>query len=187
MSALSDKEKDALLKLARSAITSELDPSAKIERPDELSPVLVEKRGCFVTLHKSGNLRGCIGIIEPEKSLLAAVEENALHAAFRDPRFSPLQSDELPEIDIEISMLSVPKALDFKDAEDLKAKLKPGVHGVILAQGLRRATFLPQVWEQLPSPDDFLGHLSLKAGLKRTGWKDEKTTIEVYQAEYFSE
>lgn len=187
MASLSDREREALLKLARSAITSALDRSAKLKKPDDLTPVMTEKRGCFVSLHKSKMLRGCIGIIEPEKPLVAAVEENARHAAFRDPRFAPLQFDELDQVDIEISVLGVPQPLNFKGPEDLKAKLKPGIHGVILSRGPRKATFLPQVWGQLPSPEAFLEHLCLKASLKKDDWKDEQTRIEVYEVEYFSE
>ena len=187
MSTLSDDDREILLKLARSAVASELGKSPEVERPRDISPTLSEKRGCFVTLHKSGMLRGCIGTLEPEKSLISSVEENALSAAFRDPRFPPLEADELPEVEIEISVLTVPKAIDFKDSDDLKAQLKPGVHGVILSQGWHRATFLPQVWEQLPAKEDFLGQLCLKGGLKKTGWMDKKTTVEVYEAEYFSE
>ena len=150
MSTFTDEEREILLKLVRSVIASKLNKKLKVERPKDISPRLTEKRGCFVTLHKTGVLRGCIGTIEPETSLVSSIEENALNAAFRDPRFPPLKADELSEIDIEISVLTVPKVLDFKDGDDLKKKLSPGVHGVILSQGFHRATFLPQVWEQLP-------------------------------------
>ena len=187
MASLSDKERSALLKLARSAITAELDHETAVNRPSELSENLTEKRGCFVTLHINGMLRGCIGTIEPEKSLVVSVEENALNAAFRDPRFPPLRIHELSKIDIEISVLTVPTPLDFKDSADLLAKVKPGVHGVILMKEWKRATFLPQVWEQLPDKEAFLGQLSLKAGLKKTDWMHSDTTIQIYEAEYFSE
>jgi AmmeMemoRadiSam system protein A len=140
-----------------------------------------------VTLHKNGALRGCIGTIEPVTPLIACVEENAINAAFRDPRFPPLTEDELADIDIEISVLTVPSRLEFENGEDLKNKLEAGIHGVILSQGYRRSTFLPQVWEQLPQKDAFLEHLCLKGGMPKTAWMDPQTKVEVYEAEYFSE
>ena len=187
MSALTDKDRYALLRLARSAIDSELIKGHAIQRPEDLSAALTEKRGCFVTLHKEGALRGCIGTIEPEASLVNGVEENALNAAFRDPRFPPLSKEELPEIEIEVSVLTPPRVIEFSDEKDLKAKLKPDIHGVILSHGWQRSTFLPQVWKQLPDTEDFLGNLCQKAGLERTCWKDQGTTVKVYEAEYFSE
>ncbi len=187
MSTLTDKDHKALLKLARSVITSELVKGSVTERPTEISPALAEKRGCFVTLHKKGALRGCIGTIEPVKPLISCVEDNASNAAFRDPRFPPLKANELPDINIEVSVLSVPRILEHKDGEDLKAKLKPGVHGVILSKGWHSSTFLPQVWEQLPDTQLFLEHLCQKGGMKKTCWMDKDTVVKVYEAEYFSE
>ncbi|MFC1814739.1 AmmeMemoRadiSam system protein A [Thermodesulfobacteriota bacterium] len=187
MSTLTDAERIVLLKLARSVIESEIIKNKSIIRPREISPALNEKRGCFVTLHQNEALRGCIGTIEPAKPLISCVEENAVNAAFRDPRFSPLDKDELTTVDIEISVLTVPRQLEFKDGEDLKEKLKPGIHGVILSQGYRRATFLPQVWEQLPEKEAFLGHLCQKGSMAKKAWLDRETKVEVYEAEYFSE
>jgi AmmeMemoRadiSam system protein A len=187
MSTLTDEDRKSLLKLARSVLESELIKGAKIKRPVNISPPLNEKRGCFVTLHKSDVLRGCIGTIEPVRSLVANVEENAINAAFKDPRFPPLTSDELEAVDIEVSVLTLPTILEFKDAEDLKQKLKSGVHGVILSRDWRGATFLPQVWEQLPDKEVFLENLCQKGGMERSAWKDKNTTVKVYEAEYFSE
>jgi AmmeMemoRadiSam system protein A len=184
---LTREERDALLKLARSAIEAELIKGAQIERPDKPTPVMGEKRGCFVTLHKRGALRGCIGTIEPVKSLVSCIEENALNAAFCDPRFSSLVKEELEEIDIEISVLSVPKPLYFESDEDLKKKLKPGIHGVILSSGWQKATFLPHVWSQLPDIETFLGHLCMKAGMEKSSWKNKETNILTYEATFFSE
>jgi AmmeMemoRadiSam system protein A len=115
------------------------------------------------------------------------VEKNAKNAAFGDPRFPALRVDELKEIDIEISVLSVPEALRFKDGEDLKGKLEPNVHGVILSRGMHRSTFLPQVWKQLPKKEKFLEHLCLKGGMSATAWQETKTKVEVYTAEVFGE
>ena len=187
MSTLTDEDRESLLKLARSVIESELISGARIKRPTNVSPPLKEKRGCFVTLHKGGVLRGCIGTIEPVRSLVSNVEENAINAAFKDPRFPPLAINEIEAVDIEVSVLTVPKILEFKDAEDLKQKLKPGVHGVILSRDWRGATFLPQVWQQLPDKEVFLENLCHKGGMERSAWKDKNTTVKVYEAEYFSE
>jgi AmmeMemoRadiSam system protein A len=187
MAALTASDKEFLVEFSRSVIQEALHKGKKIPAPASISPAVHEKRGCFVSLHQHGNLRGCIGTIEPEQALLKGVEENALNAAFRDPRFSPLTAKELLSTDIEVSVLTVPERLKFKDAEDLKSQLKPGIHGVILSKGWQRATFLPQVWEQLPDKEMFLKHLCQKAGMGSNCWKDPDTVVEVYKAEYFSE
>ena len=184
---LSTQDREALLKLARSAIEARLVKRAKVVRPRQVSSVLKESRGCFVTLHKHGRLRGCIGTIEPICSLLECVERSAQSAAFDDPRFPPLKADELKEIDIETSVLSVPKPLGFANGEELKRKLEPNVHGVILSRGGHRSTFLPQVWRQLPDKEQFLEHLCLKGGMSPKAWQDPETRVEVYEAEVFGE
>ncbi|RPI53238.1 MAG: AmmeMemoRadiSam system protein A, partial [Deltaproteobacteria bacterium] len=183
---ISIQDKKALLRLARTAIEAKLVDGVKVERPVP-SPILKEDRGCFVTLHKYGQLRGCIGTIEPVCSLAECVGENAQNAAFKDPRFPRLSAEELSEIDIEVSVLSVPERLDFKDGNDLKRQLRPNVHGVILSRGMHRSTFLPQVWEQLPDKELFLEQLCLKGGMPSTAWEDPSTNVEVYQAEVFGE
>jgi AmmeMemoRadiSam system protein A len=187
MAELGPSDKSFLVQFARSVIQEALDKGKKIPTPDSVSPAVHEKRGCFVSLHQQGNLRGCIGTIEPEQDLLSGVEENAVNAAFRDPRFSPLHAKELSSIAIEVSVLTVPERLRFKDGEDLKSQLKPGVHGVILSKGWQRATFLPQVWDQLPDKEIFLKHLCQKAGMGPTCWEDPDIQVEIYEAEYFSE
>ncbi|GBC59111.1 hypothetical protein DENIS_0042 [Desulfonema ishimotonii] len=187
MSPLRNEDRRWLLQLARSVIVAKLDRERDVDVPDNAPAALKEKRGCFVTLHKKGRLRGCIGTIEPVQSLVAGVRENALNAAFQDPRFPGLEKKELAEISIEISVLTVPVLLEYEDIGDLKAKLRPGVHGVILSKGWQRSTFLPQVWEQLPDKELFLSHLCHKAGMKKECWKGEDIKIRVYEAEYFSE
>jgi len=187
MSEIEENDRTYLLNLARSVIGSKLGEEEKNEESESGSRVLKEKRGCFVTLHKRGQLRGCIGTIEPVTPLAEGVEENALNAAFRDPRFPPLTRDELGLIDIEVSVLTVPKPLEFKDGEELLEKLKPGVHGVILSRGWKRSTFLPQVWKQLPDKKIFLEHLCQKGGMGKDCWKDPETEVKVYKAEYFEE
>jgi hypothetical protein len=187
MSPMSKEEKHYLLQLARTVILGRLGEKPSGPFPERSSPVFMEKRGCFVTLHSKGRLRGCIGTIEPIKPLIDGVKENAIHAGFQDPRFSPVTLHEMDLITIEISILTKPVLLRFENSDDLKSLLKPGVHGVILSQGYCRATFLPQVWKQLPETEDFLGHLCQKAGMEKTCWKDTKTAVEVYEVFFFSE
>jgi AmmeMemoRadiSam system protein A len=119
--------------------------------------------------------------------LIDCVEENSLNSAFCDPRFPPLTLEELPDIEIEISVLTVPRRIEFVDGEDLKNKLKPCIHGVILSRGSRRSTFLPQVWEQLPDKELFLDHLCQKGNMGKKSWMDKETIVMVYEVEYFSE
>ena len=137
------------------------------------------------TLTINGNLRGCIGYIEPIKPLYQAVIDNARSAVLSDPRFSPVRQDELGKINVEVSVLSNPVPLEFKTPDDLLQKLKPGVHGVILQKGPYHSTFLPQVWEQLPDKIMFLEHLSMKGGMARDGWKTSE--VRTYTAEHFQE
>ena len=184
---LSTQDRDALLRLARSAIEARLVKGAKVDRPRHISSIANELRGCFVTIHKHGQLRGCIGTIEPTCSLLECVEKNAQNAAFDDPRFPPLSVKELKKIDIEISVLSVPETLTFNDGNELKQQLKTNVHGVILSRGRYRSTYLPQVWKQLPDKEQFLEQLCLKGGMSPKAWQDPETKVEVYEAEAFGE
>jgi AmmeMemoRadiSam system protein A len=184
---LSLVDQKALLSLARTAIEAKLVEGVEVKRPDVSTPAMLEERGCFVTLHKDGQLRGCIGSIEPVSPLLECIEDNAQNAAFRDPRFPGLRTEELQEIDIEVSVLTVPKELVFKDGEDLKRQLRPSVHGVILSRGVKRSTFLPQVWKQLPDKEEFLKHLCLKGGMSSKAWQDTNTQVKVYEAEVFGE
>ncbi|MFH1102331.1 MAG: AmmeMemoRadiSam system protein A [Pseudomonadota bacterium] len=187
MSHLTDSDKKALLTLARSVIAAELVRGKKPIQPEKLSEEMTRKRGCFVSLHKTGDLRGCIGTIEPIVPVIRGIEENAKNAAFHDPRFSPLRKEELDSVDIEISILTEPRVLVFKDSDDLKHQLKPGIHGVILSKGYQRATFLPQVWDQLSDTEDFLSELCRKAGMGRSCWKTGGVTVSVYEVENFSE
>jgi uncharacterized protein len=181
-------EKTFLLETARSVVTSEFLPgSTSPAGAIDDFPALRKKRGCFVTLHKRGALRGCIGTIEPIHPLIDCVKRNALNAAFHDPRFPSVKVEELPELNIEISVLTVPAPLVYRDPEDLKNKLVPGHHGVILSQGWHSATFLPQVWDQLPDKTAFLTHLCQKAGLAGKAWREKETLLQVYTVVHFSE
>lgn len=186
MSMIPEKNKKELLEYAREIIKARIEqrsPAFELTNCELYS----QKRGCFVSLHKNGNLRGCIGIISPDYPLAEAVKMNAVNAAFDDPRFFPLQNDELYEIDLEISVLTVPEKLEYSDSNELVKKLIPEKHGVIVSKGFRKATFLPQVWEQLPEPVQFLKHLCTKAGLNPFSWKDSDLIVQTYEAEVFSE
>ena len=136
-----------------------------------VNPEILQKPGaCFVTLTRDGALRGCIGSLEACRPLLDDLRSNALAAALRDPRFPPLTAAELPDVDIEVSVLGTPQALVFSSEAEALSRLRPGIDGVILTAGGRRATFLPQVWEQLPDPAEFIGRLKQKAGLPASYW-----------------
>jgi AmmeMemoRadiSam system protein A len=157
-----------LLPIARAAIAHALG----IPRTaDESAPWLTEHGACFVTLTQSGNLRGCIGTLEAYRSLLTDLKSNAVSAALRDPRFSPLSKDELGITTIEISLLSPTIPMTFSNEADALAQLRPGVDGVVFEYDGYRSTFLPQVWEQLPSPQEFMAHLKRKAGLPDDFWQ----------------
>jgi len=185
---LSEEEGKKLLKVARDTIQSALGEQKSEGAGEEvLSPVLSERRGTFVTLTLQGALRGCIGRIIPREPLLEGVKANAIQAAFQDPRFRPLSRGELDQVKIEVSILTEPVPLSYSEAHDLMNKLKPGTDGVILKKGCKQATFLPQVWEQLPKPEDFLTHLCLKAGLEGDAWKHDKLDVSVYRVQAFEE
>jgi AmmeMemoRadiSam system protein B/AmmeMemoRadiSam system protein A len=154
---------------------------------DSFPAKFAENKGCFVTLTTHGQLRGCIGNILPQESLYRAIINNAENAALRDPRFSPVQPDELDKIEIEISVLTVPVPLAFKSPDDLLSKLRPHRDGVVLKIGGRSATYLPQVWSQIPNKADFLGTLAQKAGCAPSDWRNPGTEVFVYQVESFSE
>ena len=185
---LSGEEQKLLLETARNAIWKELNKEEKLPLViDEYSPILQEKGACFITLKKKGVLRGCVGSIEVVQPLIRDVRDRAVAAAFQDYRFPPLTLPEFDEIRIEISRLTQPCILNYEDAEDLINKLRPQIDGVILRYQTRRATFLPQVWEQLPSPELFLNRLCIKMGLDQTAWRSVKLQVETYQVEKFQE
>lgn len=156
-----------LLQLARAAIAARFGETAPASAD---LPELHRKGATFVTLTQRGDLRGCIGSLEAWRPLLTDVQENACAAAFRDPRFNPLREAELPITRIEVSLLSPAELMHFRDEADALAQLRPNIDGVILTVGQYRSTFLPQVWEQLPEPAEFMAHLKQKAGLPAAYW-----------------
>jgi AmmeMemoRadiSam system protein A len=185
---LSEEEGRYLLSVARKTIDDRLHGREGGSRPDqEKSLKYSERRGTFVTLTTGGALRGCIGHIVPQESLIEGVRVNAINAAFRDPRFRPISPKEWEKVKIEVSILTDPRPLAYSDAEDLLRKIRPGIDGLIIKKGYAQATFLPQVWEQLPDKKEFLSHLCLKAGLDAHAWKSEKLEVLTYQVQAFHE
>ena len=177
-----------LLNLARTTIQGVVTTGRLPEiDPTSLPSDLTEPKGCFVTLTKGGQLRGCIGHIFPREPLYRAVMDNARSSAILDSRFPPVQPEELDEIEIEVSVLTVPQDLRFESPADLLRKLRPNLDGVVLKVGQRQATFLPQVWEQLPDKEEFLARLTMKAGLRPSAWRESGTAILTYQVEAFKE
>ncbi len=182
---LTEEQGNTLLDLARQTIQEKLGGAKQAAMP--LDSALESECGTFVTLKINGALRGCIGNLLPAGSVAEGVQRNALNAAFKDSRFAPLTAEELAKVEIDISVLSKPQKLEYKDGEDLIAKLRPGIDGVILQIGGAGATFLPQVWEQLPDPALFLDHLCRKAGMPDNVWRDAHPEIEIYQVQCFEE
>ena len=169
-----------LLALARAAIAHRLGRGPAPVVPDD--PRLHAKGATFITLAKDGELRGCIGSLRRSRELGEDVIHNALSAAFEDSRFAPLAAEELDAVTIEVSILSEPEFLDFFGEEELLAQLRPGADGLIIFSGCHSATFLPQVWEQLPEPRQFLAALKHKAGLPTN-----REVVELMAARYHVE
>ena len=178
-----DDRGEILLAIARSAISRRL---GRAVAANESVTWLASPGACFVTLTISGELRGCIGTLEPYRPLLQDLQQNALAAAFHDPRFPPLNQRELDAVKVEVSLLSPVAPLAFRDEEDAVAQLRSGIDGVILEYGRNRGTFLPQVWEQLPLPREFFRHLKMKAGLSPNFWA-EGVRLSRYTVEKFRE
>ena len=186
---LAQEERRILLRLAREALEcaahgrklSALDAST-------LTPALLAQGASFVTLTRHGDLRGCIGALEPYQPLAEDVREHTIAAALQDFRFPPVEPAELSDILIEVSRLTAPQHLDYAGPQDLLEKLRPGVDGIILSESKwRRATFLPQVWEKLPDKEVFLDHLCEKMGLPSNTWRTRHLDVQVYQVEEFHE
>jgi len=178
-------QKKLMLNIARKTIEHHFGITEDNEKTSLLE-FLKEKRGCFVTITKNDELRGCIGYIEPVASLGSAISDNAINAAFHDPRFAELDKSELKEIKIEISVLTVPEKLKYTKTSDMLLKIKPHIHGIILKKDGYSATFLPQVWDEVPEKEQFLSYLSIKAGLNKDAWK-KNPEVYTYKAEHFSE
>ncbi len=185
---LSTQDRQYLLKLAREAIAHHLhgEGPPPVDQ-DPQSEALTREGASFVTLTKHGQLRGCIGSLETRRPLYQDVAENAVAAAFNDPRFPPVERKELEDLHVEVSVLSQPQPLVYDGPEDLISRLRPGVDGVVVERGWNRATFLPQVWEKLPDPQLFLEHLCRKAYLAADAYRHPGLDVYTYQVEKFEE
>ena len=187
---ISKEKGEVLLEVARKSIADRLGVETGVSTVGDdatRDPVFQSKRGTFVTLKINDQLRGCIGNLVPEKPLIEGVRDNAVNAAFSDPRFGPLSPEEFSKIQIEVSLLTEPQPLEYTDAQDLLDKIRPHVDGLIIQKGARSATFLPQVWEQLPDKKSFLQQLCMKAGLPPDAWKKGDLQVFTYQVQYFEE
>lgn len=191
MDMLTQQQGRILVHLARQRIEERLgiEPTAPVAPEDLQDPALQEQRGVFVTLHKKNKeLRGCIGSLAAEEPIVDGIGRHALNAAFDDHRFAPVSAAELAHLYIEVSMLTEPEELEGVNGEELLQRLQPGRDGVILqGPGGVSATFLPQVWQQLPLPEQFLGHLCRKAGLAEQAWRADSLRFFVYQVQSFAE
>mmetsp|Transcript_18356 Transcript_18356/g.8556 ORF Transcript_18356/g.8556 Transcript_18356/m.8556 type:complete len:200 (+) Transcript_18356:120-719(+) len=188
----SQRQGEALVKLARYTLMEKFGLIAEktfFQLLDRLNKdkELKAKAGTFVTLKINGMLRGCIGSLVAEESVIEGVRHNAINAAFNDPRFPALAAKELDEVEIEVSILSKPLPLEYVNSDDLQYKLRVNVDGVIIQKSMHSATYLPQVWEQITSPVDFLSSLCVKAGLSANAWQTEKLKVLTYQVQYFEE
>jgi len=184
----SKEEKLFLLSLARKSIEHWLKYSEKLFISDEeISPSLKNNKACFVTIIKNGKLRGCIGCLEPIAPLYQNVISNAVSAAFFDPRFSPLTKEELKEIKIELSILDKPKKFEYRTINELLIYLEREKPGIIIKKGKFSATFLPQVWNEIETVEEFLSHLCLKAGLPALEWQKGDLEVFIYNVQHFCE
>jgi uncharacterized protein len=183
---LTPEERSLLLKQARQALICGVN-STPLEplNLDDFPFKLRQPGATFVTLTIDAHLRGCVGALEPYQPLIEDVREHAIAAALQDFRFAPVDPTELEHISIEISRLTPPKKLIYDGSHDLLRKLRPGIDGVVLRDGLRRSTFLPQVWEKLPDIETFLNHLCQKMGAPSDLWRKKQLEVFVYQVEEF--
>lgn len=190
---LTNQQGQALVRLARQQIERHLGADSSPEgaiAADQLhdDPVIAEKRGVFVTLHRNNQLRGCIGSLAAVEALGEGIRRNALNAAFHDYRFPSLTAAELPGLKVEVSILTEPQPLVCSSPDEVLSMLRPGVDGVIIkGPHGEQATFLPQVWQQLPQPEQFLGHLCRKASLPEQAWRSGTLRFFTYQVQSFEE
>lgn len=169
----SSEQYERLLAVARRSIEHGLKFHRELDAASgETDPQLLEKRASFVTILQNHDLRGCIGTLEAYQSLVQDVAHNAYAAAFSDPRFQPVDGTEIGSLSLHISILTPPQPLQVASERDLLDQLVPKEDGLILQDGMHRGTFLPSVWESLPTPQEFVGHLKLKAGLPRHHWSN---------------
>ena len=181
-----------LLNIARGAISRTLRISHVPMAIDENMPWLLKPGATFVTLTQEGMLRGCIGSLYASNPLIEDVRNNAISAALYDPRVKPVAADELDAVDVEVSLLSELQPLSFNNEVEALAQLRPNIDGVVFEYKHYRSTFLPQVWEMLPQPRQFLAKLKSKAGLSEYFWSDGiklsyYTATKWRETDYFNE
>jgi AmmeMemoRadiSam system protein A len=188
MEHLSNNEKTFLLRIAREALRLGVrgEPLPELNL-DSLQPKLAQPGASFVTLTKKHELRGCIGSLEATMPLAEDVRVHTIAAALEDYRFPPVVESELPSISIEISILTSPIRIYANDPQEILSKIRPGIDGVMIKQGMRRATFLPQVWEKVPEIRIFMGMLCRKMGAASDCWQSGNVEIFTYQVEKFEE
>jgi len=185
---LNKLEQEVLLKIARDALEKSVRGQSLPKLSlNKLPPILQVDGASFVTLTKNGNLRGCIGTLEAYQPLAMDVQEHAIAAAHHDPRFPRVIPAELENIEIEISVLSPKRVLHYDNPRDLVEKIRPKIDGVLLQDGLLKATFLPQVWDQLEKPEVFLSHLCAKMGASSDLWQKKSLQVYTYQVQEFHE
>lgn len=183
-----DAQKEEMLSLARTAIKTYLETGKPPKIPAKQISTYLKKPGCvFVTITLDDQLKGCIGHLTTIMPLFKDIIENAISAAFKDPRFMPLQQDELDSIKIEISVIGTPEKISYSDPQDLLSKITPLLDGVTLSKGFHKATYLPQVWEELTDKEAFMCSLCIKAGIDPYTWKEQNLEVEKYQVEKFEE
>lgn len=181
---LSNDDQQTCLDTARESIKYGLQHGTKLQViSSDYSNDLQQKFASFVTLHKNGSLRGCIGALEAFQPLITDIAEHAFAAAFNDPRFPALEQNEFEKLEIEISVLGTPEVITFESEEDLIHQIRPGIDGLILEHGYNHGTFLPSVWEQLPDKTEFLNHLKIKAGFSLRWWDND---VKISRYETFS-
>jgi len=184
---LTPDERMTLLKIARQSLIDAANNRPATPLPENLTPALLDVGASFVTLTVRGQLRGCIGTLEAYQPLAKDVRQRAAQAATQDYRFPKVRPSEVDLIHIEISRLTKPEPLPYSDPAELPKLLRPHVDGVVLSDGMHQATFLPQVWEQLPDPAEFLSHLCQKMGTQSDLWRRRLLSVEIYQVEEFDE
>ena len=179
MKIINRENRELLLKTARESIKHGLNKGCPLTvNLEDYPEQLREIRASFVTLEKKGQLRGCIGMLEATRPLIEDIAENAYSAAFRDPRFPPVDENELQQMDIHLSILSPSEPISFTSEQDLISQIRPGIDGLILQEGTKSGTFLPSVWESLSKPEQFLKHLKQKARLPTDYWSD---TLKIFR------
>lgn len=185
---LTNEEKNSLLSLAREALEAGVRRT-KLPPLDQqsISTRLMEQGASFVTLYNNSKLRGCIGTLEAYQPLAEDVREHTIAAALQDIRFPNVHSDELTEIEIEVSRLSLPVPLEYNSPDDLLTIVQSGKDGVLFHDGEQHATFLPNVWEKLPDHTDFFSNLCYKMNAKADLWRKKHLDVSTFQVERFNE